>query len=53
MAFQLINLENWERREFYEEDSRNPAFYIDRFYKKSPEEYAKEIDNVLKLHGIV
>lgn len=38
---------------FYEEDSRNPDFYIDRFYKKTHNEYAKEIDAVLKLHGII
>jgi len=60
-TYPIVQLENIESKKakhmhiswFYEEDSRNPAFYIDRFYKKSPEEYAKEIDNVLKLHGIV
>lgn len=38
---------------FRVEESRNPAFFIDRFYKKTPEEYAKEIDAVLRLHGII
>lgn len=38
---------------FCAEESRDPAFFIDRFYRKSPEVYAKEIDNVLKLHGII
>ena len=38
---------------FYAEESRDPSFFIDRFYKKTPEEYAKEIDGVLRLHGII
>lgn len=38
---------------FREEESRDPAFFVNRFYNKTPEEYAKEIDNILKLHGII
>ena len=38
---------------FYADDFRDPSFFIDRFYKKTPEEYAKEIDTVLRLHGII
>jgi hypothetical protein len=38
---------------FRAEESRDPAFFIDHFYKKTPEEYAKEIDAVLRLHGII
>lgn len=42
-----------EMRYFLAEESRDPTFFVDRFYKKSPDEYAKEIDAVLKLHGII
>ena len=38
---------------FREEDSRDPAFFVNRFYSKTPDEYAEEIDNVFKLHGII
>lgn len=38
---------------FREEESRDPAFFINRFYNKTPKEYATEIDKVLKLHGII
>lgn len=38
---------------FCEEESRDPAFFINRFYNKTPDEYATEIDKILKLHGII
>lgn len=38
---------------FCADESRDPSFFIDRFYKKTSEDYAKEIDAVLKLHGIL
>ncbi len=38
---------------FYPKDIKNPSFFFDKFYCKSPEEYAQEIDAVLKLHGLL
>jgi len=38
---------------FFPEDLRNPTFFFARFFKKSSDEYAKEIDDVFKIHGII
>ena len=38
---------------FFPEDLRNPTFFFTRFFKKSSDEYAKEIDDVLRMHGII
>lgn len=38
---------------FCEKESKNPKFFYDRFYTKTHEEYAKEIDTVFKLHGLI
>lgn len=38
---------------FYEDEIREPTFFYTRFYQKTQDEYKKEIDYVLKLHGII
>ena len=38
---------------FNEKESKNPMFFYDRFYNKTHEEYAKEIDEVFKLYGLL
>lgn len=38
---------------FHEADIRDPTFFYEKFYKKTPEEYAQEIDRVFKLNGII
>lgn len=37
----------------FPEDTRNPNFFFARFFEKSSDEYAKEIDDVLRMHGII
>ena len=37
----------------FPEDTRNPNFFFIRFFEKSSDEYAKEIDDVLRIHGII
>lgn len=38
---------------FYTSDIKDPSFFYKEFYKKSSEEYAQEIDEVFKLHGLI
>ena len=38
---------------FYEKDIKDPTFFFERFYRKDTEGYAKEIDDVLRMHGII
>ena len=37
---------------FYSKDFYDPQFFFDRFYTKSNEEYAKELDKVFRLYGM-
>lgn len=38
---------------FREKDIKNPHPFFERFYTKTATEYAQEIDNVFKLHGLM
>ena len=38
---------------FYPKDRKDPTFFYERFYNKTAEQYAQEIDAVFKLHGII
>lgn len=38
---------------FYGKDFYNPEFFFERFYSKTNEEYAAELDKVFRLHGMV
>lgn len=38
---------------FKKSDIKDPTFFYERFYKRYPEEYAQEIDEVFKLHGMI
>ena len=38
---------------FYPKDRKNPSFFYEKFYNKTAEEYAQEIDAVFKLHGLM
>lgn len=37
---------------FYPKDRKNPSIFYEKFYKKTTEQYAQEIDAIFKLHGI-
>ncbi|MBQ8738593.1 MAG: restriction endonuclease [Clostridia bacterium] len=39
--------------EFFKKDLKDPSYFYDKFYTLSNDEYAKKIDEVLKLHGIL
>lgn len=41
-----------ELGKFWPEHIKNPAFFFKKFYKKSHEEYAREIDRIFELRGI-
>lgn len=38
---------------FYPKDRKNPSFFYEKFYNKTAEEYAQEIDVIFKLHGLI
>lgn len=38
---------------FYEDEIADPTYFYSQFYLKTAQEYAKEIDAVFKLHGIL
>jgi len=43
---------HFDSTEFWGKDVHNPEKFFKKFYVKSAEEYAKEIDEVFKVHGI-
>ena len=42
-----------ETMEFYLQDVLEPQYFFDKYYEKNKEECVKEIDEVLKLNGII
>lgn len=49
----IIRVKRLDVTLFFENDFRDPTFFFARFFKKSSDEYAKEIDEVFKLHGLI
>ena len=52
-ASQSETSKHLELGNFWPEHIKNPLFFFEKFYKKSPEEYAREIDRIFELHGIL
>ena len=51
-ASQSEQSKHLELGDFWPEHIKNPAFFFEKFYKKSREEYAREINRIFELRGI-